>query len=402
MVITRCDTTFHSRIAGKYLLGKRMRGRWPYLFFLRGAKSAKYGNIYKSMLISLEFYLQQKKSAPVMIRKSSEAPLYPLLMSNHVPDESSSRQGRLAATYVSRYINSKTFEQLITVRSGFLNKRQHAQNGLNLPRNQWVLTRFGRIADLSYMRISGCGNYPSQFSLLPPMVSRSAVDPDSWPVTSRVTRIKTGRRFSHIIPRLEQLQNKGDFQGAEMRRSATDLSLPYCDYLDLKKGMSDRQDPRWIAPMAEKKIIRIARMIKPVLSGTPILTTRIVPQLRRPAVLALGIKLSEDVPLLGKLQPRVIGSGQTLSNSGMVQKREGLEFANEKLVFRRQNEIEREVAELNKAVVRTRELVAERIPSSALPMDAAIKKHIDMDRITDQVYRNIERKIRHEREMRGQ
>ena len=402
MVITRCDTTFHSRIAGKYLLGKRMRGRWPNLFFLRGAKSAKYGNIYKSILISLEFYLQQKKSAPVMIRKSSEAPLYPLLTSNHVPGGSSSRQGRLVATYVSRYINSKTFEQLIAVRSGFLNKRQHAQNGLNLPRNQWILTPFGRITDLSYMRISGRGTYPSQFSLLPPMISRSAVDPDSWPVASRVTRIKTGRRFSLIIPRLEQLKNKGDFQGAEMRRSATDLSLPYSDYLDLKKRMDDRQGPRWISPMAEKKIIRKARMIKPVLSGISILTTRIVPQLRRPAVLTVGIKLSEDAPLLGKPQPRMIGSGQTLSNSGMVQKRGGLELANEKLVFRRQNETEREVAELKKAVVRTRELVAERIPSSALPMDAEIKKHIDMDRITDQVYRNIERKIRHEREMRGQ
>jgi hypothetical protein len=59
-------------------------------------------------------------------------------------------------------------------------------------------------------------------------------------------------------------------------------------------------------------------------------------------------------------------------------------------------EIKRTVSEINKSVIR-----ASVETSGSGNMDVAIKHHLDLNRISDQVYQNIERRIRTERERRG-
>ncbi|HYN44628.1 MAG TPA: hypothetical protein VER35_01385 [Candidatus Limnocylindrales bacterium] len=59
-------------------------------------------------------------------------------------------------------------------------------------------------------------------------------------------------------------------------------------------------------------------------------------------------------------------------------------------------EIKRTVSETKKAV-----LEASIQKSSSRDMDVALRRHLDLDRISNQVYQNIERRIRTERERRG-
>lgn len=75
-------------------------------------------------------------------------------------------------------------------------------------------------------------------------------------------------------------------------------------------------------------------------------------------------------------------------------------FSNE-IFFRNQRKIEQELEEIKEVMVETNEAVAERPIATNSLNDTDVKKHIDIDRISDQVYQNIERRIRIERERRG-
>jgi hypothetical protein len=71
--------------------------------------------------------------------------------------------------------------------------------------------------------------------------------------------------------------------------------------------------------------------------------------------------------------------------------------------FHRQRRIEQEVDEIKRIVIEAGEEIRERSLSHRYlgEVDSAIKRQLDIDRISDQVYRNIERRIRMERERRG-
>lgn len=74
----------------------------------------------------------------------------------------------------------------------------------------------------------------------------------------------------------------------------------------------------------------------------------------------------------------------------------------ESLYFHNQrNKIEQEVEDIRRVVVETKEAVEEKKHHSPKDMSMAIKQHLDINRISDQVYQNIERRIRIERERRG-
>ena len=71
----------------------------------------------------------------------------------------------------------------------------------------------------------------------------------------------------------------------------------------------------------------------------------------------------------------------------------------ESLHFRDTLHIEQEIEQIKKIVTKTKESVLEKsVPSIA---EADIKRYIDINRISDQVYQNLERTIRTERERRG-
>lgn len=85
-----------------------------------------------------------------------------------------------------------------------------------------------------------------------------------------------------------------------------------------------------------------------------------------------------------------------------LQKRDVLKD-NDNFYFQNHRKVEQGVEEIKKIVAETKEAVRETPLSKHFQkdMDKAIKHHIDINRISDQVYQNIERRIRIEKERRG-
>lgn len=73
----------------------------------------------------------------------------------------------------------------------------------------------------------------------------------------------------------------------------------------------------------------------------------------------------------------------------------------EDFYFHRRQNIEQEVEEIKRIVVETKEAVVEKSTSTNYPGEMDVKRNFDINRISDQVYQNIERRVRMERERRG-
>jgi hypothetical protein len=69
--------------------------------------------------------------------------------------------------------------------------------------------------------------------------------------------------------------------------------------------------------------------------------------------------------------------------------------------FHKRQSIEQEVEEIKRIVVEAKEAVVQKSTSTNYPGEIDIKQHFDINRISDQVYQNIERRVRMERERRG-
>lgn len=97
---------------------------------------------------------------------------------------------------------------------------------------------------------------------------------------------------------------------------------------------------------------------------------------------------------------------QNASRSGnlMTDGRISLDTGLDNLYFHNRRRIEQEVEEIKKVVIETRETVEKKLLSAHSlkgDMDKYINQHFDITRLSDQVYYNIERRIRMERERRG-
>lgn len=93
--------------------------------------------------------------------------------------------------------------------------------------------------------------------------------------------------------------------------------------------------------------------------------------------------------------------GSNAVNSIAAHGKTSFEAGNEDFYFNNQPKIEQEFKEIKKIVAETKEAVAERFSTTRSPVDIDIKRHLDMGRLTDQVYQMLERKIEIERERRG-
>ncbi len=102
------------------------------------------------------------------------------------------------------------------------------------------------------------------------------------------------------------------------------------------------------------------------------------------------------VPVTSRRRPLFNSSDETLYPLG---KKALPGFSNE-IFFRNQQKIEQEFEEIKKIMVETKEWVAGR-PVATHSIDTDKKKHLDINHISDQVYQNIERRIRIERDRRG-
>jgi hypothetical protein len=82
-----------------------------------------------------------------------------------------------------------------------------------------------------------------------------------------------------------------------------------------------------------------------------------------------------------------------------VQNKHNYKTRNESLVFHDQGRIEQEIELIKKTIIETKKSVSEK----TVPVfgESEIKKYLDINRISSQVYQNIERTIRMERERRG-
>jgi hypothetical protein len=87
-------------------------------------------------------------------------------------------------------------------------------------------------------------------------------------------------------------------------------------------------------------------------------------------------------------------------NSGVNRERTSYNVNSENFTFQNRRKVQQEVEQIREIVVETTKTL-NKSPSSNYPAEAEIKRHIDINRISDQVYQNIERRIKIERERRG-
>ncbi|HEX3034033.1 MAG TPA: hypothetical protein VHT73_02735 [Thermodesulfobacteriota bacterium] len=96
-------------------------------------------------------------------------------------------------------------------------------------------------------------------------------------------------------------------------------------------------------------------------------------------------------------------TGLNTVNSTAVRKRTVFQPLDDDFYFHKHRKIEEEVEKIKKIVVETKEVVLGKSASNdfSKEMELTVKRHLDVNRISDQVYQNIERRIRMERERRG-
>lgn len=85
--------------------------------------------------------------------------------------------------------------------------------------------------------------------------------------------------------------------------------------------------------------------------------------------------------------------------SSSVHRTYAYKIGSKTLHFQDSRNIEQEIEQIKRVVIQTKKSILEKIPPAF--GEADIKRHLDINRISDQVYQNLERKIRMERERRG-
>ncbi|MCK4526785.1 hypothetical protein KAW18_05390 [candidate division WOR-3 bacterium] len=93
--------------------------------------------------------------------------------------------------------------------------------------------------------------------------------------------------------------------------------------------------------------------------------------------------------------------GSNAANSIAAQRKTTFEAGNEDFYFNKAQTMSQEVEELRKIIVETKETVINKSVSTHSPIEIDMKKYLDMNRLSDQVYQKIEQRIRIERERRG-
>jgi hypothetical protein len=98
---------------------------------------------------------------------------------------------------------------------------------------------------------------------------------------------------------------------------------------------------------------------------------------------------------------KVIAMTDLTYRGGKLRERDAHKTTTGNLCFQNQRKIEQTVEEIKKIAVETKEKMAGKSASAHSLSEMDIKKHLDINRISDRVYQNIERRIRIERERRG-
>lgn len=369
MAMACSDTAFHTKIAGKYRLGRRRSGRRQQLVYRGSGKNAGWG----TFLIRLDFRLPKVNMGTSLKKDRVGAEGVRL-----VPQRINLITERRTLLY--RYL----LDSSNRLRSAFDDRSQHSKRakpfpaadpmagrpaGTTIARIDTLLTaRFWLSAPLSGAVLDRVPPMPRQgtakrspFSYRPP--SR----PQLHQETSRLADPPGLSEKSMVLQRLRPLVTVVDLHRHQRGRTPENSTAYLPGFVQLMR----HQDTRVISLIHEAST-RVRAQKKP---AAELLPERRLPDLfpgRRPS-----------------------------APSGLFLKKSETASPASDLVFKRQRNLESEIEELKKVVARVGEQKTEALPASSSVIQTEIRKQVDLERISDQVYRTIERRIRQERERRG-
>lgn len=169
--------------------------------------------------------------------------------------------------------------------------------------------------------------------------------------------------------------------------------LPQVDFLLNKR--SNQVSQNWV--MGNKSSIKQHQYI----TGNSLLFApwekRLFESLQLKKPMGQNLKINERKQSAG----RINNFGSAAANPIVSPVSTVFKAESENFYFHSQQMIEKELNEIKKNIVETKEAVKEKSVPDRSSMDMDIKKHFDINRLSDQVYRNIEQRIRIERERRG-
>lgn len=371
MTMACSNSNFHKKISSKYRFGRRGRGRWPQLVYRATGKNAGWGRL----LIRLDFRLP-KMNAGTYLKKD--------------------RAGSAGDRLVPQGINRVTEHRTILLR--------------------YILDSSNRLTPVFNDRLQ-LHSRPQPFPSADPMAWRpagTATDRVATPLTARqkpsapLSGVAADRvppmpqqgmakrsPFNYRSPSRPQLHQetsrRADPPGPAEKSMVFQGQRPLLPVSDLHRHQRGRAHENSTAHLSGfSRLIRNQGSRGILLVHTPSTPDSVQ---KSPAA---------DQPLSERKLPALWASRRPASApSGLFLNKSETSLPASELVFKRQRNMESEIEELKKAVARAGEKKPEALPASSTAVQMEIRKQIDLERISDQVYRTIERRIRQERERRG-
>jgi len=369
MAMVCCDTAFHTKIAEKYRLVRRRGGRRQQLVYRGAVKNAGWG----TFLIRLDFRLP-KMNAVTYLKK----------------DRAGSEGVRLVPQGINLITERRTllYRYLLDssnrLRSDSDDRSQHHNREKPFPAADPMALRTARTATA---RIDTPLTVRHKLSVPLSGAALDRVPP--MPRQGMAKRSPFSFRPVHRQQLHQETSRLADSPGpAEMRVMFQGLRplVPVSDLHRHQRGRTPENSTAYLPGF-----IQLIRQKD----------TRVVSLVHKAYTLGSLHKSPAAELLPERRLPGSLPSRRPSAPSGLFRKAGAAFSAASELVFKKQRTIESEIEELKKVVVRAGEQKSETLPASSTAIKVEIRKQIDLERISDQVYRTIERRIRQERERRG-
>lgn len=374
MAMACSDTAFHKKIAGKYRLARRMGGRRPQLVYRGAGKNAAWG----ALTIRLDFRLP-KVNAGTFLKQDRAG------LEGHRPAPQWINLVTERRTNLYRYMLDSTNR----LRSVSDDRPQRHKRAKSFPAADPIA---GRPARTTIARIDTHMTVRPRLSAPLSSVAPDGAAANRVPSTPQQGTAKRSP-FNYRPPGRPQLHQETGRPADPPGRSGKSMVF---------------QGLRPLAPVDELHRFQRGRAPENSTTHLPGFSrlirhqgTRGISLVHTPSNLDSVQKSPAAESLPERRLPGSLPSRRPSAPFGLFPKA-GTEFPDaSELVFKRQRKIESEIEELKKVVAQVGEQKTEALPTSSSAVQGEIRRQIDLERISDQVYRTIERRIRQERERRG-